>query len=96
MISIIEELHKSILDDPSDDTVRLIYADALEENGDHDRAEYIRLQIELVRRRATGEGWRSKLVIREFILLNAHRQEWLAAAKCPVCDGVPPEFPLQR
>lgn len=32
---------------PDDDTPRLVYADWLDENGDHARAEFIRIQIEL-------------------------------------------------
>jgi uncharacterized protein (TIGR02996 family) len=43
-------LLRAILDDPADDTPRLVYADWLEENGDAGgrlRAEFIRLQIEL-------------------------------------------------
>jgi uncharacterized protein (TIGR02996 family) len=36
---------KAILDNPDDDAVRLVYADWLEEQGNPDRAEFIRLQI---------------------------------------------------
>src|SRR4051794_488825 len=32
---------------PRDDAPRLVYADWLDENGDSDRAEFIRLQIEI-------------------------------------------------
>lgn len=43
--------NRSILDNPADDTVRLVYADYLDEHGDcaddHARAEFIRLQIDL-------------------------------------------------
>ena len=35
----------AILSEPQDDTVRLVFADWLDENGDRDRAEFIRLQI---------------------------------------------------
>jgi uncharacterized protein (TIGR02996 family) len=45
--------HKSfelaILADPADDTVRLVYADWLEENGEPERAAFIRVQIALAR-----------------------------------------------
>ncbi len=34
---------------PDDDTARLVYADYLQENGDPDRAEYIRLQVNFAR-----------------------------------------------
>ena len=40
-------LLQAILDNPEDDAVRLIYADWLEENGQDERAEFIRVQIEL-------------------------------------------------
>jgi uncharacterized protein (TIGR02996 family) len=41
------ELLRAVLDAPEDDTVRLAYADRLEEDGDADRAEFIRTQIAL-------------------------------------------------
>lgn len=43
-------LHAAVCDDPADVGVRLVYADALEERnaeGDAERAEFIRVQIEL-------------------------------------------------
>lgn len=36
----------AIIDRPDDDLLRLVFADFLEENGDPDRAEFVRLQIE--------------------------------------------------
>lgn len=39
----------AILSDPQDDTPRLIYADWLEENGEGERAEFVRVQVELAR-----------------------------------------------
>ncbi|AMV24315.1 hypothetical protein VT84_07955 [Gemmata sp. SH-PL17] len=44
----------AILADPDDDTVRLVAADFLEENGDPDRATFIRIQCELARLEAHG------------------------------------------
>jgi len=41
---------KAILADPDEDSHRLVYADWLTENGDADRGEFIRVQIELARR----------------------------------------------
>lgn len=38
-------LLRAILDEPNSDEPRLIYSDYLEENGDLDRAEFIRLQL---------------------------------------------------
>lgn len=40
-------LLRAVLLAPADDGLRLIYADALDEAGDHDRAEFIRVQCEL-------------------------------------------------
>src|SRR5262245_37484275 len=40
---------QSILADPENDTPRLVYADWLEEQGEAERAEFIRVQIELAR-----------------------------------------------
>jgi uncharacterized protein (TIGR02996 family) len=40
-----EALFQAILDDPDDDAPRLVYADWLEEHGDAERAEFIRLQL---------------------------------------------------
>lgn len=42
-------LHAAILANPDDDTVRLVYADCLQEHGEAGRAEFIRVQIELAR-----------------------------------------------
>lgn len=39
----------SILAHPEDDLPRLVYADWLEENGDHERSEFIRVQCEICR-----------------------------------------------
>ena len=43
-----ERLHRRILECPEDDAPRLIYSDWLEENGEEERAKFIRVQIELV------------------------------------------------
>jgi uncharacterized protein (TIGR02996 family) len=39
-------LLRAILDDPDDDAPRLVYADWLEEHGEAERAEFIRVQVE--------------------------------------------------
>jgi uncharacterized protein (TIGR02996 family) len=36
-----------IIADPACDAVRLVYADYLEENGQPERAEFVRVQVEL-------------------------------------------------
>lgn len=48
------DLFQAILDDPADDTRRLVYADWLEEHGDGERAEFIRLQIRIAELVARG------------------------------------------
>ena len=40
-----EAFLRTICENPEDDATRLVYADWLQENGDEDRAEFIRLQI---------------------------------------------------
>lgn len=45
-----EEFLRQIRENPADDTVRLVYADWLDEDGQPERAEFIRVQIELARR----------------------------------------------
>ena len=44
-----EALLAAVLADPDDDTVRLAFADFLGENGEEERAEFIRVQVELAR-----------------------------------------------
>jgi uncharacterized protein (TIGR02996 family) len=61
-----DALLAAILDNPTDDTPRRIYADWLQEQGQDDRAEFIRVQVELARR----EKWPEELVRRESQLRN--------------------------
>lgn len=44
-----ELLLRGVLLNPADDTARLVYADWLQENGDEERAEFVRVQCELAR-----------------------------------------------
>ena len=44
-----DALYQAVLDNPDDDTLRLVYADALEESGDPRRAAFIRAHVELAR-----------------------------------------------
>jgi uncharacterized protein (TIGR02996 family) len=67
-----DALLAAILAAPDEDTPRLVYADWLDENGDPDRAEFIRAQVELARAPALG------LRLREVVLLAAHGERWLA------------------
>lgn len=51
MTTIIDPLLHAVLANPEYDIVRLVYADALEEAGDGERAEFIRVQITLANQR---------------------------------------------
>jgi uncharacterized protein (TIGR02996 family) len=70
-----DALYRAILAHPDDDTARLVYADWLDENGEADRAEFIRVQIELTRAPTLT------LRLREKVLLALHGEEWLAQFK---------------
>jgi uncharacterized protein (TIGR02996 family) len=75
-MSTVEEAFVSdIRANPDDDGVRLIYADWLEENGQSQRAEFIRVQIELARL-ADDDPRREALADRQDELLLAHGDEW--------------------
>src|SRR3954452_707004 len=68
---------RAILGQPDDDAPRLVYADWLEEHGDADRAEFIRLQCELARL-PEGDRRGPALRKREAALLRKHKKQWLA------------------
>lgn len=50
------EFHRAMLDDPDDDLVRLVFADWLNEQGEADRAEFVRLGVLSDRARASAIG----------------------------------------
>jgi uncharacterized protein (TIGR02996 family) len=76
-MSTLDALRQAVLASPDDDLPRLVFADYLEENGDPDRAAFIRAQIELAktpeyepfavlcktrkREWVTGDTWRGTL-----------------------------------
>lgn len=68
----------AIINDPDDDLPRLAYADWCDENGQPERAEFIRGQIRLTGL-ATDDPERGHLERREQELLQARREEWLAS-----------------
>jgi uncharacterized protein (TIGR02996 family) len=70
----------SVCENPEDDTVRLIYADWLEERGDP-RGEFIRVQVELASMTADSPR-RRELAFRAHEFLGKHGEEW-AAPLCP-------------
>ncbi len=88
-----DALLRAILDDPQADDRRLVYADYLEENGQQQRAEFIRVQVALAaHERAVADGIepdnpfapgylifskRQALNARMHDLLCKHAWEWL-------------------
>ena len=62
----------AVLAAPDDDGPRLVYADWLEDRGDADRAEFIRLQIRLAQSPTLADR------AREAVLLQRHAEAWLA------------------
>lgn len=70
-----DALLAAVLAAPDDDLPRLVYADYLDEAGDSDRAEFIRVQIELARRPA-NDPVRAGIEDRQRELLTEHRREW--------------------
>lgn len=78
----------AILANPDDDTVRLVAADFLEENGDPDRAAFIRIQCALARLEADGQGQSREaddLRKKERMFLGplSHTRLFWAAEACP-------------
>src|SRR5262249_7676147 len=69
-----------VAEHPDDDAPRLVYADWLEDNGDPDRAEFIRVQVELARPRLRGGSKRRReLQKREKNLFDEHGTRWKEA-----------------
>jgi uncharacterized protein (TIGR02996 family) len=67
----------AVIENPDDDTPRLVFADWLEEQGRGPRAEFIRVQCELAR--LTEESpRRKKLARREKALLKEWGERWAA------------------
>jgi uncharacterized protein (TIGR02996 family) len=67
----------AVLADPGDDAPRLVYADWLDEHGQPDRAEFIRVQCELIGT-PVWDPRRPGLERREADLLAEHQIEWAA------------------
>src|SRR5437773_2538020 len=73
---------EAICADPGDDVARLVFADWLDEHGEHDRAEFIRVQIGLARGGLHASEVDAAQRRADELLLR-HREEWL-----PGCEGV--------
>jgi uncharacterized protein (TIGR02996 family) len=74
-----------IRDEPAEDGPRLIYADWLEENGQPERAEFIRLQVALDKL-PEDDPRRTDLRERERVLREANETRW-AADLAPLVSG---------
>jgi uncharacterized protein (TIGR02996 family) len=69
-----EALLHAVCENPDDDAPRLVFADWLQENGEDDRAEFIRLQIETA---GLPDGKKKQnRQAREKELLDRHKDEW--------------------
>ncbi|HLW65058.1 MAG TPA: TIGR02996 domain-containing protein [Gemmataceae bacterium] len=84
---------KTIRENPDDDAPRLVYADWLDENGQPDRAEFIRLQIENAKRDRDAPE-RNTLEERALTLLQANFLDWIAQYK-PLFDK-PNDLTIRR
>jgi uncharacterized protein (TIGR02996 family) len=75
-----DALLAAILADPADDTARLVFADCLTENGEGDRGEFIRVEVELARTpplTEDDERRRKVLLTRRDELFKQHSRAWL-------------------
>jgi uncharacterized protein (TIGR02996 family) len=78
-----EAFIQAIREAPADDAPRLIYADWLEEHGQADRAEFIRLQCRLAHLTEAGPE-QSVLLPRGEALLREHWNEWVGPLRAIV------------
>jgi uncharacterized protein (TIGR02996 family) len=76
---------QAILESPDDDTPRLVYADYLDEHGDSDRAEFIRIQVALASL-PPDDRRRKQLGDRERQLLAGNWEKWLVPLR-PLLSG---------
>jgi uncharacterized protein (TIGR02996 family) len=77
-----EALLRAICDNPDEDTPRLVFADWLQENGDEERAEFIRLQCEAARL-AADDGRLEELIRRAGGLQRQFGKRWLNELPVP-------------
>ena len=71
-----DALLRAVIENPDDDTPRLVYADWLEENGQPERAEFIRLQIELAVARREVAAVSTAVPDRVAELYDRHGDGW--------------------
>lgn len=88
-----DALYKNICEHPEDDTLRLIYADYLDEQGDEEsriRAEYIRLSVSMQfppdeANFSAVADWDEKYTRCKRIAIE-HGKKWIDP-KCRICNG---------
>src|SRR4051794_4260536 len=73
-------LMHAIHDHPDDDLPRLAFADWLEEHGDADRAEFVRIQIALARL-LPHDPRRDPLTPRQLALIAPHKDRWFGTCR---------------
>lgn len=78
---------KTIRAAPDDDLPRLVYADYLDERGDPDRAEFIRVQCADAR----GASGRTSLRHRAAALLHGHYRTWIPGLRADVTPTIQPD-----
>jgi uncharacterized protein (TIGR02996 family) len=86
-----EALLKAIYAHPDDDTSRLVYADWLDEHDQPERAEFIRLQVELSHL-ADEDPRERPLRERRWELWYAHHERWAAEIGIIESDQIKVEF----
>jgi uncharacterized protein (TIGR02996 family) len=91
-----EALYRAVLENPADDTLRLIYADALEEESDARRAAFIRSQVALADVPEYDPAWvrnrhhdRQRIFVPEWILELPQLPDGLDWAREPFHRGFP-------
>jgi uncharacterized protein (TIGR02996 family) len=84
-----------ILVNPDDDSLRLIYADWLDDHGQSDRAAFIRVQIELAHL-PYDDSRRHELEARERTLLAQHTGKWLQGILKRFLEAAPSDHPIDE
>src|SRR5262245_52917155 len=82
-----EAFLRAICKNPDDDTPRLVFADWLQENGEEERAEFIRVQCEAARL-AAGDGRLAGLVRRAAELQQQFGKKWLGELPVPDKESI--------
>jgi carbon storage regulator CsrA len=80
---------QAVRESPDDDGIRLIFADWLDDHGQPERAEFIRVQVALASL-PPGDSRRDALQVKERALLEEHQDRWLEPLR-PILQR-PPSF----